>query len=108
MKKRVLFLCGRNRLRSPTAERVFAERPDLEVMSAGINPDAALPVSPDLIEWAEVIFVMEPRQRAKVLGEFRPYLKGKRVICLDIPDEYDYMAPELIRLLERRVGPSVR
>ena len=26
------------------------------------------------------------------------------VICLDIPDDYDYMQPELIRLLEARAG----
>lgn len=107
-KKRVLFLCGRNKLRSPTAERVFADRPGLEVASAGVNPDAAMPVSADLIEWADVVFVMEPGHRAKLSKKFQPQLKGKRVICLDIPDEYEYMAPELVRLLEQRVGPLVR
>lgn len=55
-----------------------------------------------------MICVMEPRQRAKVSKQFQPYLKGKRVLCLDIPDKYEYMAPELVELLERRVGLLVR
>ena len=108
MKKNVLFLCGRNKLRSPTAERLFAQRPDLEVASAGINPDAVMSVSTDLIEWADVIFVMEARQRVKLSKQFQAYLKGKRVICLDIPDEYEYMAPELIKLLQQRIEPLLK
>ena len=35
-----LFLCSRNRLRSPTAEQVFASRPGVETASAGLAPDA--------------------------------------------------------------------
>ena len=30
-------------------------------------------------------------------------LKGARVICLDIPDDYEFMDPELVRLLEAKV-----
>ena len=36
----VLFLCGRNRLRSPTAEMVFTGYTGIEVDSAGLNHDA--------------------------------------------------------------------
>ncbi len=32
-------------------------------------------------------------------------MKGKRVVCLDIPDEYNYMQPELITILKNRVLP---
>ena len=38
--RRVLFLCSRNRLRSPTAEQVFGTWPNLEVDSAGLADDA--------------------------------------------------------------------
>ena len=60
----LLFLCARNRLRSPTAEQVFASRPGVETASAGLAPDADEQVSAELIEWADLIFVMERAHRA--------------------------------------------
>ncbi len=102
--KRWLFVCGRNRLRSPTAETIFSSYPDIEAASAGINPDAAEVLSAELIEWADLIFVMEKSHRSKLAQRFRSSLKNKHVICLDIPDEYDYMDPELIRLLRQKIS----
>jgi predicted protein tyrosine phosphatase len=101
--KYILFLCGRNRLRSPTAERIFRSRTGIEVASAGILADAEHPVTPELIAWADVIFVMEETHRKKLNKRFRKFLKGKRILCLDIPDEYGYMDPRLIALLWKRV-----
>jgi predicted protein tyrosine phosphatase len=103
--KRVLFICSQNRLRSPTAEQVFSNRPGFEVASAGLNHDAETTVSAELLEWAEVIFVMERAHRSKLSTRFRSHLKSKRIICLDIPDEFDYMDPRLVRLLETKAGP---
>lgn len=100
----LLFLCARNRLRSPTAERVFASRPGVETASAGLAPDAEEPVTPDHLDQADIIFVMERAHRAKLQRRFGKHLKGKRVVCLDIPDDYDFMQPELAALLETRVG----
>ena len=102
--KRVLFLCSRNRLRSPTAEQVFSGRPDLEVVSAGLAIDADVPCTGELVEWAEIIFVMEKAHRTRLATRFKRHLKTTRVICLDIPDEYTFMQPELVRLLQSRVG----
>ena len=99
----ILFVCGQNKLRSPTAEQVFAERRDLEVASAGTNNDAETPLSSELIDWAEVIFVMEKTHRAKVQKRFRVDLKGKRIVCLDIPDDYGFMDPALVKLLLAKV-----
>jgi predicted protein tyrosine phosphatase len=101
----VLFICSQNRLRSPTAEQVFRDRTGFEVASAGLNNEAEVPVSPELIEWADLIFVMESSHRSKLSRKFAPQLKSKRVICLDIPDEYEYMDPVLVKLLEIKVGP---
>jgi hypothetical protein len=56
------------------------------------------------VDWADVIFVMEKTHRSKLARQFRSHLKGKRVVCLDIPDDYEFMDPELVRLLENRVG----
>jgi predicted protein tyrosine phosphatase len=46
----VLFLCSRNRRRSPTAERVFADHEGIETDSAGLAPDAEVPVSLDQLQ----------------------------------------------------------
>ncbi len=101
--KHVLFVCGRNRLRSPKAEAVFGDYPNIEVASAGTNPDADTPLSADLVEWADIIFVMEKSHREKLSKRFRPSLRNARVICLDIPDKYKFMDPELVRILKLKV-----
>lgn len=106
--KRVLFICSQNRLRSPTAERVFAGREGLDVASAGLDTNASTPVSVELLEWADLIFVMEESHRNQLSRKFQPYLKNKRVVSLDIPDVYGFMDPVLVRLLEVKAGPFLR
>ena len=101
--RRYLFICSQNKLRSPTAEQVFASRRDIEVSSAGTNNDAEVPLTSDLIEWADVLVVMERMHRVKVQTRFRRHLGGKRIICLDIPDNYAFMDPALIALIEARM-----
>ena len=101
--RRVLFVCSQNRLRSPTAERVFSNHPDLEVMSAGLNADAENVLTLELVQWAEVIFVMEKTHKNKLQKKFKRYLNKQRVICLNIPDEYDFMEPDLVAKLKERV-----
>ena len=104
---RLLFVCARNRLRSPTAERVFGGVNGVEACSAGVAPDAEEALSADLIAWADVILVMEPAHRARMTRAFGGHLRGKRVVCLDIRDDYEFMQPELVRLLWERVPRSV-
>lgn len=100
----VLFVCSHNRLRSATAEQVFSRREDLEVESAGTNQDAENPLTAELVAWADVIFVMEKAHRGKLQRCFRAAPAGKRVICLEIPDNYAFMQSDLVRLLEERVS----
>lgn len=102
--KHVLFVCSQNRLRSPTAEQIFSNHPGIECTSAGLNNDAENPVTPELVEWAELIFVMEKAHRNKLSSKFKRYLANKRVICLEIPDEYQFMDPVLVRLLQAKVS----
>ena len=100
----VLFICSQNRLRSPTAERHFADWPGVKTASAGISNDAYVPVSLELLQWADLIVVMEPIHRNKLMARFGSELADKRVVCLDIPDIFQYMEPALIRLLDERVA----
>lgn len=102
MNKHILFLCSRNKLRSPTAEALFASHPGVEVDSAGLSDDAAVPVSSDQIEWADLIVVMEAVHRQRLNRRFGTMLRGKRVVVLNIPDDYGYMDPALVRLLKAR------
>jgi predicted protein tyrosine phosphatase len=87
---------------------VFAGREGLEVASAGLAPNAEEAVTPEALEWADLIFVMERSHRAKLQREFGRSVRGKRVVCLDIRDDYDFMDAPLVALLEARVGVHLR
>lgn len=108
MVRNVLFVCSQNRLRSPTAEQVFADWPGIETASAGLKPDADNPVTPELLQWADLIVVMEPVHKRRLGERFQRWLCDKRIVCLDIPDDHDFMAPELVRLLQQKVPPLLR
>lgn len=103
MTRNVLFICSQNRLRSPSAEQIFAGWPGVEASSAGLNHDAENPVAPELLQWANIIFVMERVHRSERSAKFKPHLVRARVICLEIPDEYAFMDPGLVRLLKAKV-----
>jgi len=102
---KLLFVCSRNRLRSPTAEAIFSAYDGIEALSAGTSPDAETPVSADLIEWADLVFAMERVHKRRLQQKFRPQLREKRVIVLGIPDNYKYMEPDLVRILGSAVQP---
>lgn len=110
----LLFVCSRNRLRSPTAEAVFSAIGGVEApathqaASAGTSPDAEQPVDPEQLEWADLIFVMEARHKRILTQRFGRTLRGKRIVVLGIPDEFEFMQPELVELLEARVRPHLR
>ncbi|WP_100658818.1 low molecular weight protein tyrosine phosphatase family protein [Alteromonas flava] len=105
---RLLFVCSENRLRSPTGEEVFSAYDNVEAIGCGTNKDAETPISGDLVEWADVILVMEKTHKNKVAKKYKELLQGKRLVCLDIPDNYDRMQPELVRILQNRVPKYVR
>ena len=105
--RNVLFICSRNRLRSPTAEQVFATWPGVETSSAGLDHDAENPVTPELLAWADLIFVMERAHRTRLSTKFKPHLHDKRVVCLEIPDNFEYMDPALVRILRMKVPPHL-
>jgi len=105
--KKILFICSRNKLRSPTAEAVFCDREGWSVRSAGLANDAEVPLSDEDVEWADIIFVMESTHRRKLTEKFGASLKNQSVICLGIPDNYEYMDEELICLLKQKVPKLV-
>jgi predicted protein tyrosine phosphatase len=95
----VLFICSRNQWRSPTAEQVWRKL-GLNARSAGTSPKAKRLVSHSDIQWADVIFVMEIKHKQRLQSEFRQLLNDQQIEVLDIPDEYQYMAPELVEIFQ--------
>jgi predicted protein tyrosine phosphatase len=105
---KVLFVCSRNRLRSPTAEAIFSTYEGLEVSSAGTNVDAESVISADLIEWADIIFAMEGVHRKRLNKRFGKLLRATSIVVLGIPDKYKYMDPELVMILKQKVSQHLQ
>jgi len=101
--KHVLFVCRLNRHRSATAERVFCKRKDLDVRSAGTDPDALVRVNTRMLDWAHVIFAMDGLQVEALKQMFPEHPALERMICLDIEDVYVFLEPRLVKVLQERV-----
>jgi predicted protein tyrosine phosphatase len=102
-KLKILFVCTVNRLRSATAHKIYEKYPRFEVKSAGTGPRAKTVISPDLLNWADSIIVMEKHHRNYIRQRFPDIYKNKKIVCLYIPDEYDYLQKELIFILREKV-----
>lgn len=104
----ILFICSRNQWRSRTAEDIYKHSPTHNVRSAGTASSAIVKVSGKLLDWAELIFVMEKRHKDQIKKKFPSELENKEIVVLDIPDEYQYMDAELIEILALSVAPYVQ
>ena len=104
---RLLFLCSRNQWRSPTAETVYQNDPRVEVRSAGVSASARRKVTQKLLLWADLVLVMEPKHKRRVREQFSGIADDVRIEVLDIPDDYEFMDPELVGLIKQRVEPWI-
>ncbi len=105
---KLLFVCSRNKWRSPTAERIFGRTPGFEVRSRGVSASAVRRVTSADVAWAEVIFVMESDQKRQLVRAHRDEIEDRPIHVLDIPDEHQFMAPELVELLQSGVRAALR
>lgn len=101
---KLLFICSRNRVRSLTAERLFEGSALYEARSAGTQPEARIVVTKGHLGWADFIFCMEKSHLNRLRLKFPEALQDKRVICLHIPDEYEFMDQNLIDDLRAVLG----
>jgi predicted protein tyrosine phosphatase len=107
-RRRYLFVCAANRNRSPTAAdvaRMLAAQAslDIEVRSAGLSPFSEKPLTKEMADWADLIFVMEDYM-ARELEAFYGQ-EPRKLVCLDIPDLYERGDPVLVYLLEEALKP---
>ena len=102
--KKLLFVCTVNIRRSLTAEKIYENDNRFIVKSAGTDIEAKVLISRELIEWSDFVLVMEKTHRNIIRKKFPDLYKSKRIICLYIPDEYDYMDEELISLIKNKTS----
>lgn len=103
----LLFVCSRNKWRSPTAEAIYKNHSGINVKSAGTEPSARIRLNSKIIEWADLIFVMEKKHKQRMRENFPIETEGKKIIILDIPDEYKYMDEELIEELKSKIDEYI-
>lgn len=101
-KVNVLFVCTVNRMRSLTANVIFKDDHRMNVRSAGVAENAKCRMNLENLSWANYIFVMEKFHRNQIRKEFPEIYNTKRIICMYIPDDYDYMDDSLIEILKKK------
>jgi predicted protein tyrosine phosphatase len=105
--QKLLFVCSRNEIRSLTAEKLFAGSAQYQARSAGTQPGARIVVTDGHIGWADLIFCMEKSHLDRLRLKFPEALEGKTVICLRVPDDYEFMQPELIDELRSKLAEYI-
>jgi predicted protein tyrosine phosphatase len=103
IKKKLHFVCNKNKRRSLTAEKMFKDNTDYVVKSAGIEKGSRVRITEGMIGWADVIFVMESKHRSRLKEHFREAIEGKQLNMLNIPDNYMFIQTELILVLEKHL-----
>jgi len=59
------------------------------------------------LDWADLVFVMEKRHKKRITEKFPANTKGKTIIVLGIPDEYQFMDEELVECIKLSVSPHL-
>lgn len=95
----LLFICSKNQWRSPTAEGLFKNHPEHQARSAGTSDKARIKVNAKLLNWADLIFVMERKHQPLLRQHFAEHINHKQMVVLNIEDNYNYNDPELVEIL---------
>ncbi|MHC8949585.1 protein tyrosine phosphatase [Sphingobacterium hungaricum] len=103
----ILVICGRNKRRSRTAEHIFKNSNQFAIRSAGLSPQSDHKLTEKDLAWADLIFVMEFKQKSKIKEAYR-HLALADIEILQIPDDYDYLDPELIELLTDKMSHQIQ
>jgi len=96
----LLFICSKNQWRSPTAEMLFRKHPIHQARSAGTSDKARIKVNQKLIDWADIVFVMETKHKELLRQRFTFPFAQKQLIVLGIEDNYRFGDTDLIEILK--------
>lgn len=100
---KLLFLCSQNKRRSLTAEKIFDGYYGHQARSAGTESNARIKVTGGLLGWADIIFCMEKKHVRRIKEKYSDIVADKKVVCLNISDDYEFMDRELQELLKNCV-----
>jgi predicted protein tyrosine phosphatase len=103
--RRVLFVCEGNLHRSPTAERLYSGAAGIRARSAGLSDLARVQLTEELLDWADTVFVMDQRLQRLLRRRFATALTSKELVCLDVPDDFQFGQSELVAILRERLTP---
>jgi predicted protein tyrosine phosphatase len=105
---RVLCVCSAGILRSATAAHILSAPPyNLNTRNAGTASYALIPVTEDLIQWADYIICMEPEHEVYVRNKMMDWSYNKPIMTLHIEDIYEYRNPDLIKLIEEKYNKNI-
>lgn len=102
--KRVLFVCSAGILRSATAARIYARK--YNTRCAGSETYALIPVTHELLLWAEEVVFVNEYNYLRIAQKFDLDSFDCDIKCLNIPDDYDHMNPELIKHFNQQYEES--
>lgn len=102
--RKVLTVCSGGVLRSPTAATLLCQPPfNFNTRSCGTEDYALVPISQSLVYWADTIICAEKYHRSVVESimenAYMPDEPQPEVFTLQVPDDYNYMDPELVRIM---------
>jgi predicted protein tyrosine phosphatase len=103
----VLFVCGRNQKRSPTAHKLFQSDPRLSVKSAGTSDSSKRTIQYSDLLWADLILVMESKYESRIRSRFADFDTFPKFKSLDIPDDFEFMSEDLVDLLVPSVESAI-
>jgi len=101
---KILFVCSRNKWRSRTAETIFKNNGLHQIKSAGTEKSAKIRLTQSMINWADTVFVMEEKHKKRIFDKFDFNFQAKKLEVLDIPDEYQYMDDDLVKILKIKLS----
>lgn len=102
---KILFVCSMNQWRSPTAEKIYSNKPLVLARSCGTNRKARKKVNSAELKWADLVLMMEQKHKQRLVAEYPDEMRFKKWYVLDIPDIYKFMDTELIDEITASVDP---
>lgn len=102
----LLVVCGRNKKRSRTAEHIFKNDHRFNIRSAGLSPKSDRKISENDLNWADLVFVMESKQKVKLRDQFS-HLALPDIEVLHIPDDYEFMDAALVEILTGKINAAL-
>ena len=76
----------------------------MSVRSCGLSTSSPRQLRASDLSWADMVFVMESKHRSRIVGSMSDALGVTPLHVLNIPDDYLFMDPELIELLQEGVN----